>query len=79
MSWTRAHVERFSKLQGQVQGLVSEIGTDALGADTLITINELMTAVQGIGLGVVEAEEHSAESKAYVEGLRQFVAERNHA
>jgi hypothetical protein len=68
MSWTRPQLERLAKLQVQIQQLVFEAGSDAIGADWLVQANECLTAAQGLALLQVERR----EQREVYESFRKF-------
>ena len=76
MSWTRAHLDRLTKLQFQIQQLVDEAGTEAVGVDNLVQTNELVAETQAYALLEVEQAEraeHKRMARGFAESLRPFV------
>jgi hypothetical protein len=76
MSWTRKHLETMTELQLNIQRLVEEAGTEAVGVDNLVETNELLAEAQGYALLEVERLEHKQEAREFAEALRPFIVER---
>jgi hypothetical protein len=63
VSWTRPQIEKLAKLQLQIQQLADEAGSDAIGVDWLVEVNECINACQGVALLQIERSEKREEAK----------------
>jgi hypothetical protein len=61
MSWQRPHLDRMAKLQQQIQRLVAEAGTDAIGTDWLVEANECVASAQNFAATQIERREKREE------------------
>lgn len=57
MSWTRPQLERMAKLQLQLQQLIAETGTEAIGVDWLVEANECIASAQNFATTQIERRE----------------------